>query len=152
MNYDDPVPTSVDLKLPIAFQRAEGAVLLGGAVALYGVFEYRWWLFFVLLLAADVSMLGYLAGPRVGAVVYNLGHTLVLPSVLVLAWLSDVVWEYDRTTLTTWALPIALIWVAHIGLDRLLGYGLKLPTGFTHTHLGEIGPRRRSERIAGDAG
>jgi hypothetical protein len=78
-------------------------------------------------------MLGYLRGPRLGARVYNLGHTWLLPGVLaalgILAGLSI-------------ALDVAVIWFGHIGVDRLLGYGLKLPTGFQDTHLGRIGRNR----------
>jgi hypothetical protein len=34
---------------------------------------------------------------------------------------------------------VALIWAAHIGMDRALGYGLKETSGFTRTHLGRVG-------------
>jgi hypothetical protein len=78
-------------------------------------------------------MLGYLGGPRAGAAVYNLGHTWLLPGLIgivgVLATASA-------------DLPIALIWFGHIGVDRLLGYGLKFPTSFQDTHLGRIGRNR----------
>lgn len=92
------------------------------------------WLPFVLLLFAfDLFMLGYLAGPRVGAAVYNLGHGLALPS---LAALGHVL------TGSAWLLALACLWFAHIGLNFALGYGLKLPEGFQQTHLGPIGRRR----------
>ena len=89
-----------------------------------------WLLFAVLVLAPDLSMLGYVAGPRVGALAYNLLHNLIGPAILAgLAWLaaSDV------------ALQIAMIWSFHIAADRALGYGLKLPSSFQDTHLGRIG-------------
>jgi hypothetical protein len=96
---------------------------------------WSWWWFGLLLLVPDVSMVGYLAKPDVGATTYNLGHTIVFPG-LILGWyllggpLS--------------ALAIGSIWLAHIGLDRMLGYGLKYADDFTHTHLGPIGRGKRA--------
>jgi hypothetical protein len=83
-----------------------------------------------LLLAPDLSMVGYLAGPPVGALTYNLAHNLVVAlAVLAIGWFAP-------------AAPLALagaILFAHVGMDRSLGYGLKLPTDFRDTHLGRIG-------------
>ena len=86
-----------------------------------------WPLFAVLFLAPDLAMLGYLMGARIGAAVYNVAHTyaLALPLAL-LGFLAG------RPAI----LAVALIWVAHIGFDRALGFGLKYPTGFGDTHLG----------------
>ena len=80
-------------------------------------------------------MLGYLAGPRAGAVAYNATHTYAAPAVLAAV-----------SAAAGWGLgvPAALVWAAHIGLDRALGYGLKLPDGFPHTHLGPIGRARHA--------
>jgi hypothetical protein len=75
-------------------------------------------------------MLGYLAGPLIGAIVYNAFHILVWPAILVIAGL------YSGEML---AVQVAAIWIAHIAIDRALGYGLKLPSGFGDTHLGRIG-------------
>ena len=81
-------------------------------------------------LLVDVSMVGYLAGPLPGAITYNSAHNLVLPVVLLgLGWWAD----------TAWMVLAAAVFITHIGLDRTLGYGLKLPTGFRDTHLGRIG-------------
>jgi Domain of unknown function (DUF4260) len=84
----------------------------------------------LLLLAPDLAMLAYLAGPRAGALVYNLAHTyaLALPLALAGFFVGSAV-----------ASALALIWIAHIGLDRMLGYGLKYASGFGDTHLGHIG-------------
>jgi hypothetical protein len=82
------------------------------------------------LLAPDLSMLGYLAGPRVGAVTYNLVHNWALP--VGLALLAIAIGQL-------WPLLAATALAAHVGWDRALGYGLKLPTGFKDTHLGHIG-------------
>jgi hypothetical protein len=86
-------------------------------------------MFLLLLLAPDLSMLGYLMNPQVGSVVYNLAHTYVVP--LTLAGIG----LFASSPL---CVLLALIWVAHIGMDRLLGYGLKYPTAFTDTHLQHV--------------
>jgi uncharacterized protein DUF4260 len=116
--------------LPTTFLRLEGAALLGLAVFLYARGDRGWWLFAVVLLAPDLSIVGYAAGPRVGAVAYNVAHTTVGPAALAVA---GVLVESPLT------ISLALIWAAHIGGDRLLGYGLKRSTGFRDTHLGTIG-------------
>ena len=103
--------------------------MLVAALALYIDGEYGWLLLVVLFLAPDLSMLGYLAGPRVGAVAYNLAHTYVGPVALALV---GVLGESDR------AVQLALIWLAHIGVDRAVGYGLKYPTAFNDTHLQRV--------------
>jgi hypothetical protein len=110
--------------------RAEGFAVLALAVVLYWRGGFSWILFAVLFLVPDVSMLGYLINPRIGAVCYNAVHTYVGPFLLALIGLLAGV---------PICLAIALIWAAHIGFDRLLGYGLKYPTAFTDTHLGRIG-------------
>lgn len=89
-------------------------------------------MFVLLILAPDLAMLGYLAGPAAGAVAYNAFHFLVWPAILFMVGLYA-----DNTC----ALQIAAVWTAHIAMDRALGYGLKLPTGFSETHLGRIGKR-----------
>lgn len=109
--------------------RAEGAALLLAACVLYGVTGASWWIFAVAFLAPDLSMLGYLAGPRPGALVYNAAHATAGPLLLGLAGVLAA----------PALLPAALIWLAHIGFDRALGYGLKYASGFRATHLGPIG-------------
>jgi hypothetical protein len=111
--------------------RVEGAVLLGASVFLYVRFGDGWVLFLVLLLAPDISMVGYAAGAAVGAVSYNLFHTTAIPVILAV---------FGVAVESAILLSIALIWLAHIGMDRALGYGLKLASGFRDTHLGRIGP------------
>jgi hypothetical protein len=109
--------------------RLEGALVLGLSCYGYGLLPMSWWVFGLLFLAPDLSMLGYLASPRVGAAVYNAGHTLLAPVLLVLL-------AY-RLNHPAWV-SLALIWLAHIGSDRLLGYGLKYPTFFKDTHLQRV--------------
>ena len=115
------------------FLRLEGLA----AVALSAVFYARtgasWWLFAALWLTPDLSMLGYLGGPKLGARIYNAIHSYVTPATLAVTALL---------LKSPALLPYALIWMNHIGADRLLGYGLKYPEGFKFTHLGRLGGRR----------
>jgi len=81
-------------------------------------------------LLIDVSMIGYLGGPRLGSITYNAAHNLVLALALLgLGWWTD----------TGWLVLAGAVFLTHIGVDRALGYGLKLPTDFRDTHLGRIG-------------
>jgi Domain of unknown function (DUF4260) len=115
---------------PRLLLRLEGAALAAGALILYAFTSGSWLLFGLLVLAPDLSMLGYLAGPRIGALAYNAVHITVGPIALALIGLSL---SSDP------AIAIALIWLVHIGADRALGYGLKYADGFGATHLGRIG-------------
>lgn len=115
------------------WQRLEGLALLGAAVAAYRQTNGDWLVFALAFFAPDLSFAGYLAGPRVGAAVYNLAHGLTGPLILGAAAVLGG---------PLWAAPTALIWLAHIGFDRALGYGLKDPSGFSLTHLGRIGRQK----------
>ncbi|MFV0300830.1 MAG: DUF4260 domain-containing protein [Paracoccus sp. (in: a-proteobacteria)] len=114
------------------WQRAEGAMValagLGMAVATRP--GWPWWAWMLIFLAPDLAMAGYGAGPRIGAAIYNAVHLYGLA--LLLALLGVV---------SGLPLLIALggLWLAHIGIDRALGFGLKSPEGFGVTHLGRIG-------------
>jgi hypothetical protein len=110
--------------------RLEGAAAVVAAIALYGHAGFPWLALVILFLAPDLSMLAYLAGPRAGALAYNLVHTYALALPLALAGFADG---------STIASALALILIAHIGFDRMLGYGLKYASGFSDTHLGRIG-------------
>lgn len=115
---------------PAALLRVEGLAVFAAALAAYAALGASWWLFAALILAPDLSMLGYLAGPRPGAFFYNAAHTYVAPALL-----GGLAYGFSAPL----AGAIALIWTAHIGLDRLLGYGLKYSVGFSHAHLGRLG-------------
>ena len=110
--------------------RLEGTVVLGVALAAYAQFGAGWGVFALWLLAPDLSLLGYLAGPRVGAALYNAAHSYVGPVLLLALGVFAAL---------PWAVAGGLIWLTHIGLDRALGYGLKYAAGFAFTHLGRIG-------------
>ncbi len=110
--------------------RLEGLAQFTVMTVLYAVWGGSWWVYALLFLAPDLSMLGYLAGPRVGAWAYNLFHTYALPGAL-----ACICFIYEHQL----GLSVAMIWMAHIGFDRALGYGLKYSSGFGSTHLGRIG-------------
>jgi Domain of unknown function (DUF4260) len=114
--------------------RSEGLVAFLASVLLYRAMSASWVVFAALFLAPDLSMLGYLGGSRVGAAVYNAAHNYALPLLLLMAAIFT---PHHR------AAPYALIWMAHIGFDRMLGYGLKYPSAFADTHLGRTGRRRQ---------
>jgi Domain of unknown function (DUF4260) len=116
-------------RLPRLLLHAEGAVVAVAAIVVYFHLGYPWWLLAVLALAPDLAALGYLAGPRVGALAYDTAHTYALPVILATAgWLAGA----------ELAMELGLIWIVHIGVDRALGYGLKYPTGFKDTHLQRV--------------
>ncbi len=120
---------------PRAWLRLEGLAVLALAVYLYARGGHSWLLLAVLFLAPDLCFLAYLAGPRVGAVGYTLAHSYAGPAIAA------------GLALLTGRPPVAAcIWAAHIGFDRLLGYGLKYPTAFQDTHLGRLGGGRTKER------
>lgn len=114
-----------------AMLRLEGLALFAGMTLLYGVWSGGTWLLYALLfLAPDLSFVAYLAGPRAGAFLYNAAHSLIAPMVLMAAGFA-----FDSPL----ALSATMVWLAHIGFDRALGYGLKYAAGFAFTHLGRIG-------------
>jgi len=115
--------------------RLEGLTLFAGMTLLYGVWDGSWWIYAILFLVPDLSFAAYLAGPRAGAIAYNAAHSYMAPVALMttgFAFGSPLV------------LSIAMIWLAHIGIDRALGYGLKYSAGFGFTHLGRIGPAAKA--------
>ena len=110
--------------------RLEGLTLFAGMTSLYGFLGGLWWLYAILFFAPDLSFLGYLAGPKIGAWVYNAMHSTVVPMAMLTVGFGFA---------PPLVLSLALIWLAHIGFDRALGYGLKYQAGFGFTHLGRIG-------------
>lgn len=110
--------------------RAEGSVVLLAALAAYEKFGLGWSVFAWSFFAPDLAFFGYLAGARVGAVSYNATHSYIgAVSVLTIGAVSGL----------PELIAAGLIWCAHIGMDRALGYGLKYAVGFGSTHLGLIG-------------
>ena len=112
--------------------RLEGIAVLGAGLAGFLALGLPWYLFAVLLLVPDLSAAGYLRGPRVGAIVYNVIHDVFTGAAI--AGVGLVVGSVP-------VMAIGAVLVAHSGMDRAAGYGLKLPTSFQDTHLGRIGRR-----------
>jgi hypothetical protein len=120
--------------------RLEGLVVAVATAVLYAHNGMNWWLFAALWFVPDLSMLGYLGRPCRAARIYNAFHTYFGPGVLLLsAWLLHAYPLF----------PVALVWANHIGVDRLLGFGLKYGNGFGWTHLGLIGAAKRDAANAG---
>ena len=110
--------------------KLEYLALLIVSILVYFDLQYSWIFFIVLLFLPDLSMVGYLVNSKIGATIYNLGHTYISPTILLLMFFL-----FDKKLF----LGVALIWFSHISLDRLLGYGLKHSSSFKDTHLGPIG-------------
>ena len=117
----------------IIWQRLEGALILAGSIWWFHLNSGNWWLFLLFLFSPDIFCLGYLKNTKAGAFFYNIGHSLVLPLFILL--LSHPGYKHH-------VFNAALIWTAHIGMDRLLGFGLKYNDDFKHTHLGWIGKKK----------
>jgi hypothetical protein len=110
--------------------KSEGIAFFIASIWCYSIVGASWWLFVVLLLMPDLFMVGYIKNSRLGAMLYNIGHTYTAPMTLLLIYML-----FSIPVL----LPIAIVWFAHISMDRMLGFGLKLDSGFKDTHLGKIG-------------
>jgi hypothetical protein len=109
--------------------RAEGLATFAAGLAGFLFLGLPWWAFVLLLIAPDVSMVGYVRGPRVGAILYNVAHDLATG--LAIVGLGLAIGSVPVTA-------AGAILVAHSGMDRMMGYGLKLPSSFKDTHLGRI--------------
>ena len=114
---------------PRVWLRLEGLVVLAVSLGIVHLTHQPWWIIPLVLFLPDVFMAGYAKSSRVGAFVYNLGHSYLVPAAL-----AVFAWHWSHPLL----LAIGLIWFGHIGMDRLLGYGLKYDEGFKHTHLGDL--------------
>ena len=116
-------------RAPRLLLRLEGAAVAIAALTLYAHADYSWLLLGLLVLAPDLSMIGFVAGPRVGTLTYNVAHTTVTP--IILGGLGVILSSETATA-------VALIWLIHIGVDRAVGYGLKYPSAFKDTHLNRV--------------
>ena len=116
--------------VPLILLKAEGLAVFALATFAYSLTGQNWWLYLILFLFPDLSFLAYTAGNRPGSMVYNALHSYVGPALAGFAG-----YRAGQPAVAA----VALIWTAHIGFDRMLGYGLKYPTGFGHTHLGRKG-------------
>lgn len=115
--------------MTIFFQKIESVGILAAAGIAYYAHGFSWILFFVLLLVPDFFMVGYAKSSKIGALIYNIGHHYIPPLIFL-----GIYYLYQNP----YMLLISIIWIAHIAMDRSLGFGLKEETGFKHTHLGII--------------
>lgn len=115
---------------PNALLKLEGLAVFLLALALYWQQSFSWPLFWLTVLLPDIALVGYLVNAKVGARMYNITHSKILPGTLAVVAIA-----ISNTLLSA----LALVWFVHIGVDRMLGYGLKYPEGFKVTHLGAIG-------------
>jgi hypothetical protein len=122
---------------PRILLRIEGACIFGSTIWAYSRFGQSWWTFAGLLLLPDLGMAGYLANTSAGAALYNSVHTETPAILLLCSGLAQ-----KNNTLT----GISLAWLAHIGMDRMCGFGLKYGTAFGHTHLGDLNPSDEKEK------
>ena len=118
---------------PRLLLRLEGLTLLITMTGLYALWGGSWWIYVILFLAPDISFVGYLDSPRTGAALYNAAHSYMAPILLMAVGMA---------LSAPLIMSVAMIWLAHIGIDRALGYGLKYVAGFGFTHLGRIGKAR----------
>ncbi len=120
------------MALARGWQRIEGALVFAGALVLLARYwdPFLGWLLIPAFFAPDLSILAYVAGPRAGALAYNAVHVYGFGlMVLAIGVLTNLFYVED----------LGFLWLAHAGFDRMLGYGLKLDSGFRDTHLGRIG-------------
>ena len=120
------VQQSKNILSPGILLRLEGLAVLGLAVFVYGRLEYSWLVFLLLFLWPDIAIVAYAVNKDWGTAVYNLLHTYTLPIILLIISIL-LPW--------TFGIQFAIIWFAHIGMDRLFGYGLKYTSEFKDTHL-----------------
>jgi hypothetical protein len=115
---------------PITLLKLEGLAVFLLALAIFWQQSFSWSLFWSTVLLPDLALFGYLVNSKVGAQLYNITHSKLLPSTLAVVSIL-----MGNSLLSA----LAIIWFVHIGFDRMLGYGLKYPEGFKVTHLGAIG-------------
>ena len=120
------------MKRVVSTEYLVAAILVAVFYIVVGNFAWYWLL--ILFIVVDISAIGYFFNNRIGALLYNIGHSLIGPTALVALYIG---------TTNQIIIFIALVWLFHIFVDRALGYGLKHTTGFEHTHLGTIGKAKK---------
>lgn len=123
------------MKRIISLEYLFAAVLVG--IFFVSVAGFDWWWLIILFPVVDISAFGYLQNNKIGAITYNIGHSLIGPAILITNFIL---------TSSNVALFAGLIWLFHIFVDRALGMGLKHVEGFGHTHLGTIGNAKKPKK------
>lgn len=112
--------------MPIMFQRIEGGFILAACAVVYLLIRGDPWIFALLFFSFDISILGYLVNAKVGAISYNTVHSFIGPTVL---FMIGLLTSSDK------AIYFTLIWLAHLGFDRMIGFGMMYPDEFGNSHL-----------------
>jgi len=107
----------------------EGLIIFMSMIYIYYAYDYNWWIFILFLLTPDIAMFAYIINNRIGAIIYNLVHTYTISIPFLL---------FGIMMNNNLIIMVGIIWSAHIGIDRLFGYGLKYTTAFQHTHLQKL--------------
>jgi hypothetical protein len=118
-----------NIQQPEAYQRIGAGFVFLACVYFYYYLHFNFLWFVIFLFSVDIFMLGYLLNPKIGAHIYNLGHSTIIPAILLV---------FGTAYTNNYLLAAGIIWLAHVGWDRAFGYGLKFRDGFKHTHLGDL--------------
>lgn len=128
--------TGIPPKSVTSLLRLDALAVAAMVITAFALTGGKWWIFALLILAPDLAMVGLALGETTGARIYNWAHSYTLPIILGAA-------GYFGGPL--WLLHVALIWAAHIAIDRAIGYGLKYPGNIHHTHLGVMGRAKKTK-------
>jgi len=118
-----------NISMPRLLLHLEGLALLAVSLVLYSNLKFGWGTFVLFLFAPDLAIIPYAINKRVGQIVYNIAHTIILPLTLAL---------YSVMNGSDIGIQASLIWFAHIGMDHLFGYGFKYPGSFKDTHFSRV--------------
>jgi hypothetical protein len=117
----------INITQPVIQRRIEALVLMLASMYMYNDLGHSWLLFALLFFIPDLSLLSYIKGPKIGAVVYNTMHGFTWPLLLGV---------YSYICADTNVQPLVLIWLSHCAFDRAIGWGLKYEDSFCHTDMG----------------
>jgi len=127
--YFDSMNSPFIVGKPKKWLQLDGLVLFISTIILFASTHHHWWIYPVLLFVPDIFMVGYLKDSKLGAFLYNVGHSYLAPTLL-----TFFGWNQKNSLL----IAIGVIWLGHIGWDRFFGYGLKYDSRFKDTHLGNL--------------
>jgi hypothetical protein len=116
--------------------RLEEIAMLCISIYLLYALKVDWWFYLLMILGPDISMVGYVAGPKVGAFSYNLFHHKMIAIVVFIIGVTSSTWLLQA---------IGAVLFGHSSMDRIFGYGLKYNSAFSETHLGKIGPKKQGK-------
>lgn len=124
--------------MKIVLKLEELGMWIACIILLYAI-HVEWWLYLLMFLGPDLSMLGYMINNKVGAWSYNLFHHKGIAAIILIV--GAIISNNNIFSSWAWLFPIGLVLLGHSSMDRFFGYGLKYENGFKFTHLGEIGKK-----------